>query len=115
MVIVIMGNENSVNHRDVRDLARSVRVALRSEHVVRPASLFEDWIKDGTETSGEFDIVTSVSKPCCAQVGGITTREEFRLLNRDRWASGVGNICFASHSAPAKKDLGLVKSPWRVE
>jgi hypothetical protein len=61
MVIVVMGNKDRINHRDILDLARSVRVALRSEHVVWSASLFEDRVKDGTETAGEFNVVTSVS------------------------------------------------------
>jgi hypothetical protein len=68
MVIVVVGNENGVDQRDVLDLARRVRKTLRSEHVVWPAALFENWVKENTETTGEFHIVAGMSKPCCAEV-----------------------------------------------
>lgn len=54
---------------DVFDLAGHLRVPFRAQPGERAASLAEYWVEEDAETAGEFDEVTCMTEPGCAQSG----------------------------------------------
>lgn len=100
MVVVVMGDDDCIDDRNVFDLAGCIGKALRTQQVVRPTSLLENWIKKDPKTIWEFDIIAGVSKPCSAQSRGISTRKELWLSNRNGGRSCIGDVRFAIDSAP---------------
>lgn len=67
----------------------------------RSTTRFKHWVKQHSETAGELHIIARMSKPCCAQLGGISAGKKFGLANSDGWRGGIGIVRFALQSTSA--------------
>lgn len=64
MVVMVMGDDNCIDERDIFDLARHLRVSFRSEPGERRATVLKDRVKQHPQTIGKLNIVAGVSQPC---------------------------------------------------
>lgn len=61
MVVMVVGDNNCVDKRDVFDLARHLRVPLRSKPGERRATILKDRIKQHSQTVRKLDIVAGMA------------------------------------------------------
>ena len=92
MVVVIMRYNHSINVRYIFDLAWDICVALGAKPAKRTTSLAEYRIKEDAEASREFDKVTGVTEPRCAQTEGFTGGEKFGFSDCDGWRCCIGVV-----------------------
>jgi hypothetical protein len=73
VVVVRVTDHYNVNDGNVTNVARCGCITLWADMGEWTTSVFEDGIEKNTETAGEFDVVTGMAKPSCAQgLGGFT-------------------------------------------
>ena len=66
MVVVVVGDDDSVDCGDVLDITGSRGVAFRAQPGEGRAAVFKYWIEENPETGWKLDEVAGVPKPCCA-------------------------------------------------
>jgi hypothetical protein len=99
MIIMVVGDDDCINDRDILDLAWGVGIALRAEGIW-PTATVKYRIEQHSEPAWELNVVACMSKPGCPKLGCVSTRKEFGLAGS--WRCHVGRIRFAFQSSRAR-------------
>lgn len=95
MVIVVVGDNDGVDERDLFDVAGRGGVPRRSEPRVGRASVCEDGIEEDAQTGGKLDEEAGVAEPCRAQSRRLASRQELWRMDGNSWRSSVGTVRLA--------------------
>lgn len=99
MVIMVVGNNNCVDERDVFDLARRLRVSFRSKPGERRAAVLKDRIEQHSQTVGKLDIVAGMAQPCRPQLRRLPVGQKFWCTDRNSRRRSVRPVGFPSYLA----------------
>lgn len=84
---MVMTDDHNIYNRNILDVAWHFGNPFWSHELHRAASLGEYWIKQGTETTREFDIETSMAEPCCSKFFGLGGTSWWKLRSHNGWCS----------------------------
>lgn len=91
MVVVGVTDYNHIDDWQIFDHAGNFGEAFGSHPLGGGTSFFKDGVEEDSKTTREFDIVASMTEPCCAKgVGGSPRGEEVWFSDCDVWRGGVG-------------------------
>jgi hypothetical protein len=96
---MVVRDDDSINDRNIFDLAWRVGIALRAEGIW-PTPSVKYRVEQHSEPAWELNIVAGMSKPGCPKLRCIATRKELRLAGGRR--CHIRRIRFAFQSSRAK-------------
>ena len=98
---MVVGDDHSVDRRDVLDLAGHFGVAFRTEPTEGGAAVCEHWVEEYAQARWEFDVVACMAEPGCPQGRWLRRArgEKGRCVDGDGGGSGVGVVRSARESA----------------
>lgn len=67
VIIVVVRDDNSINVRNVWDLAWRFGVAFGAEPRKGGAAVGEDWVEKDSEAVRELDVVAGMAEPGCSK------------------------------------------------
>lgn len=84
MVVMIVGNDNSIDGCDVFNLAWNICIAFGAKPAERATALTKNRVEEYTESLREFDEIARMAQPSCTKRCRVSRGEELGFLDGDR-------------------------------
>lgn len=93
VIVVVMRDDNSIDSRDVLDLAWNVCVALGAKPGEWTTALAKDRIEEYTESRREFNEIACMAQPRCSKFLRVSRWEKVRVMYRNRRRCRIWLVC----------------------